>query len=137
MGLRYLWDTNAVAYYLQKNFSQETLKWINDNVIHYQVAMSSITQIELLTWKINDLNDIKVLNDFISDSIIFELEPSIKLKTVELRRTYSIKLPDAIIAATALMMDLTLISNDRGFSRIASLKLFNPFKSKIDLSDLT
>jgi predicted nucleic acid-binding protein len=137
MGLRYLWDTNAVAYYLQKNFSQETLIWINDNVIHYQVAMSSITQIELLSWKINDLNDIKVLNDFISDSVIFELEPSIKLKTVELRRTYSIKLPDAIIAATALMMDLTLISNDRGFSKIASLKLFNPFKSKIDLSDLT
>lgn len=69
-----------------------------------------------------------MLNDFISDSVIFELEQSIKLKTVELRRAYAIKLPDAIIAATALTADLTLISNDRGFSKISSLKLLNPFK---------
>jgi len=56
------------------------------------------------------------------------LDRYIKDKTVDLRKEYSIKLPDAIIAATAFTNDLTLISrNVKDFDKIAGLRLINPF----------
>ena len=128
MGLSYLWDTNAVIYYLQENFLKDKQVLMHDIINKSQPAISSITQIELLSWKANTENDMVVLNNFISDCIIFELENDIKFKTVEIRKEYRIKLPDAIIAATAITNGLTLISNDnRGFKNLSSLKLFNPF----------
>jgi len=54
------------------------------------------------------------------------LDDEIKLKTVEVRKNHKLKLPDAIIAATALKKDLTLISSDkRGFATLPDLNLLN------------
>jgi predicted nucleic acid-binding protein len=36
---------------------------------------------------------------------------------------YDIKLPDAVIAATALYLDLPLLSFDQGFKQVLNLKL--------------
>lgn len=47
----------------------------------------------------------------------------VKKKTIELRKKYNIKLPDAIIAATAIENDLTLITADKGFEKVEELKL--------------
>ncbi|MES2517930.1 MAG: PIN domain-containing protein [Bacteroidota bacterium] len=50
-------------------------------------------------------------------------------KTVELTRKYKIKTPDAIIAATAITKQLTLITdNDRNFLNIKDLRVINPNK---------
>jgi predicted nucleic acid-binding protein len=47
--------------------------------------------------------------------------------TAELRKTYRIKLPDAIIAATSLVYDLTLItSNTKDFKNIKDLQILDP-----------
>ncbi len=128
MGLKYIWDTNTVIYYLQRSFTEAGQELMNDIINSYQPAISVITEIELLCWKTATENDLAVLNSFISDSLIFELEIGIKQKTIEIRKAYNLKLPDAIIAATAISMDLTLISNDRaGFNKINSLKLLNPY----------
>ena len=130
MGLKYLWDTNAVIYYLQKNFTDNEQERMNDIINNYQPAISSISQIELLCWRSATENYTIILNNFISDSIIFELDTEVKLKTVEIRKMYGVKLADAIIAATAVVMDLTLITNDaRGFKKIPVLKLFNAIET--------
>jgi predicted nucleic acid-binding protein len=126
MGLKYLWDTNTVIYYLQKSFTHTGQELMNNIISNNQPAISSITEIELLCWKTASADDMVILNNFISDSVIFELEVEIKLKTIEIRKIYNLKVPDAIIAATAILNDLILISNDkRGFSKISSLKLLN------------
>jgi len=130
MGLKYLWDTNIVVYFLQNNFNRSGEKLIDNIATLYQPAISVITEIELLCWKTTTPNELLQLSSFITDSIIFGLESEIKLKTAEIRKSYNIKLPDAIIGATAIVMDLILISNDRGFSQVASLTLLNPFKTK-------
>jgi len=129
MGLKYLWDTNAVIYYLQKNFTDNDQERMNNIINNHQPALSSISQIELLCWRSATENDTIILNNFISDCIIFELETEVKFKTIEIRKMYGVKLADAIIAATAVVMDLTLITNDsRGFKKIPTLKLFNPIE---------
>ncbi|WP_419702142.1 type II toxin-antitoxin system VapC family toxin [Mucilaginibacter sp. NFX135] len=122
------WDTNAVIYYLQNDFSEGAQELMNNIINEYQPAISVITEIELLCWKTASENDIVILKNFVADSFVIELENSIKVKTIEMRKSFNLKLPDAIIAATAICMNLILISNDRaGFQKIPSLKLNNPF----------
>ena len=100
---------------------------MNTIINSYQPVISAITEIELLCWRTATQNDLTVLNSFIGDCVVFELEREIKLKTIEIRKASNLKLPDSIIAATAIVMDLTLISNDRkGFNLVPALKLFNP-----------
>ena len=86
-----------------------------------------ITEIELLCWKTPTQKDIEVLHNFINYALVFELEKEIKLKTAEIRKTHKSKLPDAVIAATALVYDLILLTrNVSDFKNIDELKLINP-----------
>ncbi|MCG9880494.1 MAG: type II toxin-antitoxin system VapC family toxin [Bacteroidia bacterium] len=72
--------------------------------------------------------EINVIENFISECQVFELEKSVKIKTAQIRRAHKIKLPDAIIAATALVHDLILITrNTSDFIKIDGLKLVDPF----------
>ena len=60
--------------------------------------------------------------------MVIELEQPVKLKTAEIRKAHKLKLPDAIIAATALVYDLTLLSrNVADFKNIVGLKMINPW----------
>ena len=50
-------------------------------------------------------------------------------RTISIRKSLRIKVPDAIIAATALEYSLQLVSrNEEDFAQIQDLKLVNPFK---------
>ncbi len=69
----------------------------------------------------------EVLHHFIDEALVLEIENDIKLKTAELRKASKIKLPDAIIAATALTYELTLLSrNVSDFKSVDGLNLINP-----------
>lgn len=127
MGLAFLWDTNIAIYYLQKQFPVRAEAYIDELVENNQSAISVITEIELLCWPTSTQSDNDTLNTFIEKSVVYPLNENVKQKTIEIRKQFKLKLPDAIIAATAITMDLTLISNDQGFAKIASLKLLNPF----------
>ncbi len=86
--------------------------------------MSDITEIELLSWKTATKKDLEVMHNFINDALVIELEQQIKLKTVDIRKAHHVKLPDAIIAAAALVYDLTLFSwNVTDFKSITGLKI--------------
>jgi predicted nucleic acid-binding protein len=51
-------------------------------------------------------------------------------KTIEIRGLYRIKLPDAIIAATALINSLVLVlHNTKDFKGIESLRVVNPYEA--------
>jgi len=55
---------------------------------------------------------LEVLHNFINDALVIELEQPIKLKAADIRKIHKIKLPDAIIAATALIYNLTLVTRN-------------------------
>ncbi len=129
MGIKYLWDTNTVIYFLQKQFPPAAEKYIDQTLAHSQPAISAITEIELLCWKTANKKDLTVLQGFIDDTTVFELEKDIKLKTAEIRKKYKVKLPDAIIAATAVIHNLTLITrNTKDFKEVHALDVINPFE---------
>ncbi len=59
----------------------------------------------------------------LSDCIIIDINPSIKNTTIEIRQKHKVKLPDAIIAATANSLDLPLVTADKDFKTIEDLTL--------------
>ncbi|MFZ6014598.1 MAG: type II toxin-antitoxin system VapC family toxin [Bacteroidota bacterium] len=129
MGLKYLWDTNTVIYYLQQQFHPAAEKLIDGLLNESQPYISAITEIELLCWKTATEEDLEVLHSFIKDALVIELEQAIKIKTADIRKQHKIKLPDAIIAATALVYDLTHITrNAKDFEGISNLATLNPWE---------
>ncbi len=128
MGIKYIWDTNTVIYYLQQQFPPSTEKFMDNLVSEARPVISAITEIELLCWKAATEKDMEVLRNFIGDALVVELEQPIKYKTADIRKKHKIKLPDAIIAATALVYELTLVSrNVSDFKDIDGLQLINPW----------
>jgi len=128
MGVKYLWDTNTVIYYLQNQFPVPGEKFIDNVVNNFQPAISVITEIELLCWNMATDIDILLLNNFIANCIVYELDQNIKLKTIGIRKQFKLKLPDAIIAASALVNNHILISrNTSDFNKIAELSILDPF----------
>ncbi len=128
MGISYLWDTNTAIYYLQQQFSPAAESFIDESIKDSRPCISAITEIELLCWKTTNQQDINLLHQFINDTMVIELEHSIKFKTADIRKQHRIKLPDAIIAATALVYDLKLISrNINDFKNIKDLQLIDPY----------
>lgn len=64
------------------------------------------------------------LKSFLSKQIILDFIPNLKDIIIQVRSKKKIKLPDAIIAATAIYFDIPLISTDKGFNNIEGLKFF-------------
>ena len=117
----YLIDTNVAIYYFGMALSKESEKFI-DKVIGNKYAISVINRIELLGFKALSENESEALNSFIGSANVFDLEEAIIIQTIQIRKTYNIKLPDAIIAATCLVNHLSLITNNiKDFDRIEGL----------------
>jgi predicted nucleic acid-binding protein len=124
---QYLIDTNVVSDYFTASFSLGGMS-LMDTAINNVPNLSIITQIELLCWKI-DLQTAATLGGFITDSHILNITPQIVIQCVKLRKGKKIETPDAIIAATALAYNYTLITNnEKDFVNIPKLKILNPYK---------
>ena len=123
MGSTYLIDTSAYSKYLSGLLSPDNLDLMAE-IVETNPVISIITRIELLSWVTGSKEvEIKV-REFITEANVETLNESIILQTVRLRRHYkSVKLPDALIAATAIANDFTLLStNDSDFEKITGLK---------------
>jgi predicted nucleic acid-binding protein len=116
-GTKLLIDTNIALYLLGGN---QTIQAVLDK---NTIFISFITQLELLGYKgITDLEKNQIKN-FIKDCVIIDINDEIKIKTIEIKEKVTIKLPDAIIAATSIVFDLPLLSADKGLIKIENLNL--------------
>ncbi len=89
--------------------------------------ISIITKIEVLRFN-TIAESYRILQDFISESIVLNLNEIVVDSTISICRSRKIKLPDAIIAATALVNNYTLITrNVSDFKMIVGLELLNPW----------
>jgi predicted nucleic acid-binding protein len=121
MGQKYLIDTNVLIDAQMNRLPQKGLDFLS-KVINENFIISFITQIEYLGYK-----DIaKSSEEFISLAEVIEIDKFIIQNCIDLRRNYKIKLPDAIIAATALACNFILITNnEKDFTQIQRLTVVN------------
>ena len=88
-----------------------------------QFGLSVISEMELLSFSQNSEKDERNIQSLIDDCVVFDLDNAVKNQTISLRKKYGIKLPDAIIAATAIKNNLPLLTADKGFKRVSELNL--------------
>ena len=78
---------------------------------------------ELLSYPFLDAQSETEIRSFLAEVTIVGITREVKERAIELGRRHELKLPDAIIAATALAIDAELLSNDRTLRRIPQLRL--------------
>jgi len=128
MAAKFLIDTSVVIKYLKEILPAEGNSLL-DNILDEESNISFITEIELQAWNSPNDIDLDVYKLFIDNSNVIGIYSSIISKTIEIRKTHNIKLPDAIIAATALVNNMTLVAdNDKDFKKVTELKYINPSK---------
>ena len=122
MGTGYLLDTNSIIDFSAKRLSNKAHQYIAQ-IIDESPQISIINKIELLGFS----NVPTQIISFTDNAFVIALDDDITAKTIELRKKYKIKLPDAIIAATALVFELTLITgNIDDFKNIEGIDILNP-----------
>ena len=119
----YTVDTNAVIYYLQNDISAVSFfDRVTD--LRVPVYISGISETELLGYPPLTENEIGAIENVIAICTVVHTNPRITRLAGEIRRTYRIKTVDALIAATALFNNSTLITrNARDFARIKELRV--------------
>ncbi len=123
---KYLIDTNSVIDFLGNKFPASGMDFIR-MVVDEIPIVSVITKIEVLGFNTTDANQTLLVN-FMNDATILELTNNVVEICIKLRKNYRIKLPDAIIAATAIAYDLVLITrNISDFNKIKEVKTINPY----------
>ncbi|MEO8852349.1 MAG: type II toxin-antitoxin system VapC family toxin [Ginsengibacter sp.] len=120
----YLLDTNPVIDFFNRKLSESGKKFISA----IEPVISVITYIELFSNKNISTEERDKLLDFVQVALIYYLNKEIVDRTIDLRQNFKIKTPDAIIAATALTYNRTLITrNNSDFKNIPGLTVIDPY----------
>ena len=119
---QYLIDNNAISNFFSGQLSEKGMYFLAE-VLDQTPTISVITEIEALSWVSSDKSKEQVVKSFIQDAIILALTPDVVAQCVRIRRSRKVKTPDAIIAATAIVHNRTLISSDSDFKNIDGLQV--------------
>ena len=115
--MAYLIDTNIVIYYFNGLTDDESI----NTILADSFKISIITKIEFLGWGqfAADLQLQSKAKEFISHAAVLALTDTIAEQSILIRQQFKTKTPDAIIAATALINGLTVVTNNTSdFSRL-------------------
>lgn len=112
--MKYLLDTNALIY-LQGGRLAHGLP-----VGSY--AFSVISEIELLSWPRMQPEQELVWRGLLASLHRVELDADVRESAIRLRRERHLKIPDALIAASSLVLDATLLTNDQKLLVVPGLR---------------
>ena len=115
MSGRYLLDSNVLIDLLDGNEAVSKLSLIADSDLYASV----ITRIELLSAVRNTNDRVSTIHGLLSFFTIVPLNDEVENITIAIRRKTNLKLPDSIIAASAIITEAILITRD---SRLAGVK---------------
>ena len=111
-------DTNILIYLSKKEINPQKLFFTNDEYV-----ISIVTYMEILGFNFPTQQEEEFVRELLSYFPIIEIDKEIADKTIVLRKKYKIKLPDAIICATAIHNNALLITNDRQLKIIQELQI--------------
>jgi toxin FitB len=118
-------DSNIIIYAAQPQH-----QFLRDFIAQYAPAVSAISYVEVLGYhKLG--SERKHFEHFFEASPMLPLSNDVLGQAIKLRQLRKLTLGDALIAATALVHNRTLVTrNEQDFVWIPSLKLLNPFQGK-------
>jgi predicted nucleic acid-binding protein len=116
-GNKLFLDTNIILYLLNGD------KTLTELLYGKQFYLSFISQLELLGYPDFTRKEIKIIEELLSQCVIIDINSEIKSRVIKIRRDHKIRLPDCIVIATALYLDLPLITADEEFKKVLELNL--------------
>ncbi len=116
-GNKFVLDTNTIIYHL--NGSRDLELILQDSTLF----ISSITYTELFSFSGLSKTQIKTLAEYIDLLQIVHTNNFICDIAAQIRRKSKVKLPDVLIAATCIYLDLLLITFDTGFEKIDNIRI--------------
>jgi predicted nucleic acid-binding protein len=111
--LKRVLDTNAILYLLGGKLAQSL------PVGEYFISV--VSEMELLSYPLLDESQQAKIRNFLSAVTVVDLTEEVKTLAIGLRRGHLLKLPDAIVAATALSLGAQLVTNDAKLLRVPGL----------------
>ena len=115
-GHKFLADTNTFIFLQDKHPSLISF-------LESDWYFSFITEIELLGKPGITTREIKTIRDLLIVCKKAAHTETINQVAISLRQKYKVKVPDALIAATAISLDLPLLTFDKGFTQIGTLDI--------------
>jgi len=117
IGNNYFIDTNILIYLLD---GDETLA---DLLNQKHFVISFITELELLSYQNLTNENKQVIRELIDECTVIDINLGIKQQVIKLRAKYKLKLPDAIIVASAIHSNLPLITADKALIKIENINI--------------
>lgn len=126
MGKRYLIDTNVLIEYTGNLLPKSVAVQVG-KIIDEEFCISFVNKIEVL----GHASALSDLVEFVNTATVYYADNEIVERTILVRKHKKIKLPDAILAATAIVHNFTLLTrNTEDFIGIIDLKIENPWDWK-------
>jgi len=120
---RYLLDTNSVIYFFN---GEEKVAHIIEKP-DTKICVSFITKIELLCFASKDTHIAKKIEQFLNEIIILFPDEKVTRLAIDYRKNLKLKIPDAIICATAKAFRLTLVTADKELlKKLKGVKIISP-----------
>lgn len=125
--MSFLIDTNILIYHT--NGSAIAKEFLANLIGSKAFNISMITKIEFLGWHAQTPDGFERCQKLIKLSHVLPITEEVADRAIELRRKKNIKLADAIIAATATVNSLKLVTrNPDDFKGLTDLQIVNPFE---------
>jgi predicted nucleic acid-binding protein len=123
-GQPLLFDSNILILHLRYALDDATTKLLDAAVQNKLAAISVITRSEVLAWSRHTNESLEMAQNLLANFVSIPVDEQIADAAAQIRRSVNIKLPDALIATTALNTQRTLVTaNVRDFEKIANLTL--------------
>jgi len=114
-------DTNILIYYSKGDESVAVFMDQNRDQIFY---LPTIAAVEFLSHPAIDHKTVKLFKFFTTQTIPISLDLTMAERAADIRRTYGLKLADAVIAATTVFTGSILVTrNERDFRKVAGLQI--------------
>jgi predicted nucleic acid-binding protein len=110
-------DTNIALYLFSGD--QTIASLLNGKNLY----ISFSTQLELLGFKDLSSREEKIINEFIEQCTVIDINNRIKQDVIKIRKQYKVKLPDSIIIASSIYLDIPIVSSDADFKKVRELHL--------------
>jgi predicted nucleic acid-binding protein len=113
MATRYVLDTNVALYLLGGRLLAPLPTG--------EFYLSVISEMEMLSYPSLKEDEAQMVRQLLAKLTVVGLGDEIKNAAIALRKQHRLKLPDAIICATAISVDATLLSNDAQLERVTEI----------------
>ena len=119
---RMMLDSNILIGYLNGDAAiiEKTQNWRSAGTVLF---VSHVSVIEALSLPALSVEQVIEIERFLNDFIVIPIDMVISRKAAELRRLHALSVPDAVVAASAMVNRLRLVTRDKKLSKLFSAVL--------------